>query len=45
MKSIAALLYLLHYFYVGIQCDKTRYFVHGEVSMYSMKYTNFRRGA
>ena len=30
MKSIADLLNLLQYFYHGIQCDKTRKFVHGE---------------
>ena len=29
MKSIAVILNLLHYFYHGIQYDKTRNFVHG----------------
>ena len=31
MKSIAVLLNLWHYFYHGIQCDKTRNFVHDKV--------------
>ena len=31
MKSIAILFDLLHYFYHGIQCGKTRNFVPGEV--------------
>ena len=30
IKSITVLLTLLHYFYHGIQCDKTPDFVHGE---------------
>ena len=30
MKSITILFNLLHYFYHGIQCGKTRNFVHGE---------------
>ena len=30
MMSIAVLLNLLHNFYYGIQCDKTRNFVHRE---------------
>ena len=30
MKSIAFLINFLHYFYHGIQCDKTCNFVHGE---------------
>ena len=30
MKSIVILFNLLHYVYHGIQCGKTRNFVHGE---------------
>ena len=36
MKSFTALLNLLHYFYHGIQCAKTRNYVHGEA--YEVKY-------
>ena len=47
MKSIAALLSFLYYFYHGIQRNKTCNFVHGEAFEvgYSMKCTDFRRGA
>ena len=31
MKSVAVLLNLLHYLYNGIQWDKTRNLIHGEV--------------
>ena len=30
MKSVAVSLHLLHYFYHGIHCDKTRNLVHDE---------------
>ena len=30
IKSVAVLLNLLHYFYHGIQCDKTPNLAHGE---------------
>ena len=33
----------MNYFYHGIQCDKSRNFVHGQALKYNMKYADFRR--
>ena len=43
MKSIAVLLNLSHYFYHGIQRDKTRNFVHDEVFEVQYEIYRFRR--
>ena len=41
MKSIAVLINLLHHFYQGIQCDKTRNSVYGE-AYYEVQHEKYR---
>ena len=41
MKATAVSLNFLHYFYQGIQCDKTRNVVHGEAFEAQLKIYQF----